>query len=199
MNHHFLVLLGVIVGFLGKYAWDLSRRKTLGQTRRSQFRRIEILERQLGEFYWPILVQLRKNNTVWKRMMAAKEQADDLDKNLRIKLPREYFFPNNEKILKIIEEKFCLSLPPENVKIQIELFIRHQAVLQAITQTISKNVDPIEFGEPWPNRLQPAMEEHTAKLQQEYDELVKRLSLSRSDKQAGLPGVEPGPSNDDVD
>ena len=172
MHEHILTLLGAIIGFLGKSAWDIYWRKRHEKEALSLNKRVEILEKQLNEFYWPLLFQLRKNDIVWQRVMGVSHSEDELEKELINKLSREYFFPNNEKMLEIIESKYYLAQATEKVKIQIDAFIRHQSIFQGIRNTLNRDIDPIRFGEPWPNGFLPSIEEHTLKLQAEYDQIL---------------------------
>ncbi len=172
MNDPIIAILGAIIGFLGKSSWDIYWKRRHEKETLTQAKRMDLLERQLNEFYWPLLFLLRKNNIVWQRILQAHDPGDELEKDLSFKLSRQYFFPNNEKILEIIEGKYYLAQPPKEVSRQIELFICHQAIFQGIRNTLDNDVDPYRFGEPWPSGFLPAIEAHTLKLQSEYDSFL---------------------------
>lgn len=172
MNESLLAILGAIIGFLGKSSWDLYWKKRHDKESFSHRKHLEKLERQLNEFYWPLLFQLRKNNIVWQRIASRNDHNDPLEKELSFKLSRQYFFPNNEKMLDIIETKYYLAQPSEEIVKQIDLFIRHQAIFQGIKNTLDQDLDPIRFNEPWPEELLPVIEKHTLKLQADYNATI---------------------------
>lgn len=176
MSDPIIAALGAIAGFLAKSSWDIYWRRRHEKESLSYKKRLETLERQLNEFYWPLLFQLRKNDIVWQRILDKRNPNDGLEEKLNFKLSRQYFFPNNEKMLEIIESKYYLALPPEDVREQIDFFIRHQAIFQGIRSVLKEDVDPIRFGEPWPDGFLPAIEKHTLMLQREYDDALGRVN-----------------------
>ena len=43
-------------------------------------KRLEFLERQLSEFYWPLYIRLEKDRSIWKRILDINKETNSLDK-----------------------------------------------------------------------------------------------------------------------
>ena len=173
MNETTIAIVSAILGFIGKSLWDFFWKSKYEKQNSAHKKRMDFLERQLTEFYWPLLFQLKKNNIVWEKIL--NDPSDTLSEELNYKMSRDYFYPNNEKMMEIIESKYYLAQPHEELDSQIQNFIRHQAIFQGIRNSLNIDVDPIRFGEPWPNGFLEQVESYTNKLQLEYDEEVGRL------------------------
>lgn len=93
-------------------------------------------------------------------------------------MSRDYFFPNNEKMLTIIESKYYLAQPTKELDEEIQKFIRHQSIFQGIRNSLNEtNIDPIRFGEPWPNDFLTQIELNTIELQNEYNKEIGLIKI----------------------
>jgi hypothetical protein len=174
MNETLIAILSALAGFLGKSSWDLYWKRKIERERISHQKRLDFLERQLTEFYWPLFFQLQKNGVVFNSIMNSKDTNDALSAQLDYDLDRNYFYPNNEEMAKIIETKYYLAQPDEELEKLLMRFLRHQAVFTAIRKMGLNDKDPIRFGEPWPNGLYEAVEKKTKILQEEFDREIGR-------------------------
>ena len=60
--------------------------------------KIAIIDKQLTDFYWPIVFRIKKDNVVWKRLK-------DLNKRLAREIEQQVILANHREILKIIDER----------------------------------------------------------------------------------------------
>lgn len=173
MTEAIVATLSAAGGFALKALWDYYSKRALEDERVKRTKRLEFLEKQLTHFYWPLLFQLRKNDIVWERVMD-NPAADGLAQELNAKIERNFFYPSNQRMLEIIEENYYLAQAPAELDEAINRFIRHQAVFQGIRESIGDQVDPVRFGEPWPEHFSKLIEARTQELQQQYDALLSR-------------------------
>jgi hypothetical protein len=176
MENSLIAILGAIFGFLGKSTWDLYWKGRSDRKQMAERKRLDFLERQLTEFYWPLFFQLQKNNTVWERVLSKKNPDDALAAEIDYKIQREYFYPNNEEMAKIIETKYHLAQPDKELENFFVRFMRHQAVFKAIRDSGKQDFDPVRFEEPWPwpKGFFEAIEKRVKFLQKQFDEEIGR-------------------------
>ena len=85
-------VVGGAAGFLLKSVWDRfwKRKDELEDLRRTK--NLELIERQLSNFYWPLYFRLQKDNAVWSRLLDRDIRKDDqrrkvaetIEKDLRV-------------------------------------------------------------------------------------------------------------------
>ncbi|MBF2029834.1 MAG: hypothetical protein IGS48_24285 [Oscillatoriales cyanobacterium C42_A2020_001] len=139
---------GVVVGIVAKSLWDrlLARQEELTRLRRNK--KLEILEKQLSEFYLPLYIRLVKDNLVWMKVF---EQTDNpLSSEVRKNLELKFILPNHDEIMKIIESKIHLARADQRLSEEMSKYIRHIAVYKALRESGVFDKDPIAFGEPFP-------------------------------------------------
>ena len=181
MKESIIAIASAIVGFISKSIWDIYWKNKFERDTLAHKKRLEFIERQLTEFYWPLLFQIRKNDIVYRKIKQRRINDDNqqLSDELFFKLSREYFFPNNEKMMEIIESKYYLAQAPESLDEQIKIFIRHQAVFQGMRKLLEIPGDPIQFDEPWPQDFFEQVELQTKKLQDEFNREVRRIDKTK--------------------
>jgi len=172
MTETAIALLGAALGFLTKAAWDLWSGLRLDKERTARQKRIDFLERQLTEFYWPVFFQLQKNQIVWERLTSSVRDDEGLAAEIDYKLERDYFFPTNVQIEQIIEEKFHLVQPDAELEHALLQFMRHQAVFKALRESGKHRIDPVRLGEPWPKDLFSLIELKARQLQKRFDKEI---------------------------
>ena len=47
-------------------------------------KRLEFLERQLSEFYWPLYIRLEKDRPIWERILDINKEEDSLERSLGV-------------------------------------------------------------------------------------------------------------------
>ncbi|MFQ4136699.1 hypothetical protein PGN35_010290 [Nodosilinea sp. PGN35] len=164
-----LSLLWLLVGIAAKTFWDklIERREELAKLRRDK--KLEILEQQLSEFYWPLHLRLEKDNLIWRQVFDSETQ---LSPDLRKRLETHFVLPNHRAILEVLESKIHLARAPKELSEQIFQYIRHVAVYQALREVGISDKDPVDFNEPFPQDLFRLVNEKKEALQAEYDELL---------------------------
>lgn len=137
---------------------------------------LQLLERQLSEFYWPIYLRLQKDNVVWKRLLDRKKDKSDPLNKIGTEIETHFILPNHDEIVKIIETKIHLAKPNEELLEPLLAYMKHVAVYKASKSAGYSDVhnDPflIKLQEPWPEGFFPAIEKRTKALQSEYDNIL---------------------------
>lgn len=64
MNETTIAILSASTGFIGKSLWDFFWKRKQDRESSAHKKRMDFLERQLNEFYWPLLFQLKKNGSM---------------------------------------------------------------------------------------------------------------------------------------
>lgn len=135
-------------------------------------KRVEFLERQLSEFYYPIYIRLNIDNVVWRRILD-RTHKDELKRAIGFAIEREVLLPNHAEIIKILETKMHLAECDDSAFQQMLLYIRHVAVYRALRSVGCNDVDPIALDEHWPKEFYPSIERTVIVLQSEYDKLIE--------------------------
>jgi hypothetical protein len=163
--------LGAAAGIALKSIWDRywQRRDAFEHLKRTK--KIELLDRQLSEFYWPVYLRLQKDNAVWRRILDTRS-ADELRQKIGNGIERNFILPNHEEIVALIESKIHLVRADKLLFDQLLGYIRHIAVYKALRSANVYEVHPIHLGEPWPEELFGAIENRVKELQKEYDTLL---------------------------
>lgn len=162
--------LGVVAGVVAKSLWDrlLERQEELTRLRRNK--KLELLEKQLSEFYLPLYIRLEKDNLVWMKVF---EQTDNqLSPEVRKNLELQFILPNHDEMMKIIESKIYLARADKRLFEEMSKYIRHIAVYKALRESGIFDKDPIAFGEPFPKDFFNLLKAEKERLQQEFDRLL---------------------------
>jgi hypothetical protein len=138
-------------------------------------KQLDLLERQLAEFYWPLYLRLEKDNAVWGKILHRDDRTDPIRQKIAWQIESEFLLPNHEAIIKIVEEKIHLANPDDILLGELLAYIRHVAVFSAPRSAEIQDRDPIALGEPYPKDLFPLVRERTIDLQKRYDGRPKTL------------------------
>jgi hypothetical protein len=133
---------------------------------------LQLMERQLSEFYWPIYLRLQKDNVVWRRILDRKKAGDDPLQKIGTEIETNFILPNHGEIVKIIETKIHLAKLNDELLQPLLAYIKHVAVYKAAKDAGYTDLLPIHLQEPWPADFFPAIEKRTKALQGEYDKLL---------------------------
>jgi hypothetical protein len=132
---------------------------------------LKFLERQLSQFYWPVLLRLQKDSSVWRRVPALSNGDNVFPKEIGERIEKFVILPNHEETVRIIESNIHL-VQDEKVVTLLEKFIRHVAVYSALRSSGSE-LNPIDLGEPYPDELSPLLAKKTRELQDRYNTLLQ--------------------------
>jgi len=170
-----LALLLAIAGFwLNRYL-DLFRSRQALENELRKVRdqkRLDLLQSQLSQFYWPVYLRLEMDNAVWERILDRKSK-DSVEANLGATIESEFILPNHEKTSQLIESSIHLAAPDSKVLDASVKYLRHVAVYSALRASGNKDTDPLDVGEPWPEDVFPTIQAATKAKQNEFELLLK--------------------------
>lgn len=154
-------------------------------------KQLDLLERQLAEFYWPLYLRLEKDNAVWGKILHRDDRTDPIRQKVAWQIESEFLLPNHEAIIKIVEEKIHLANPDDILLRELLAYIRHVAVFRALRSADIQDRDPVALGEPYPKDLFPLVRKRTIDLQNRYDSQLKTLWDQFRRKRRMLPTTGP--------
>ncbi len=138
---------------------------------------LELIERQISEFYWPIYLRLEKDNVMWKRIKSLSSEKNLLPEAASEAIEKEFILKNHQEIVEIIESKIHLAENSNDSKELInELlkYIKHVAIYKTIRSIKElQRFNPIDLNEPFPERIHPLIENKFLELQNRYEHLKK--------------------------
>lgn len=159
-------------GILVKSIWDYLAGRKEELRRLALGKRVERLERQLAEFYWPVYLRLQKDNAVWERILDRDNGDDELRQAVGREIEKSIVLPNHLEVVDIIESKAHLAEPDERLTKLLQDYLRHIAVYQSMRAAGCFDKDPIYLGEAWPAGLFEEIERRTLTLQREYEKYL---------------------------
>jgi hypothetical protein len=131
--------------------------------------KIEFIQSQLSEFYWPLLFRLEKDNAVWTRIM-------NPEKRLAANIEEKFILPNHDEILQLLDSKSYLMFNSTE-KIQgllidaIKQYERHIAVYKAL-KSIGDTRRPADLGENWPKNFDQIIRIRIVELERQREALL---------------------------
>ncbi len=155
-------------------------------------KRLDFLEKQLSQFYYPIYMRLQVDNVVWERILDRRNGEDELRRKVGEKIEEKLILPNHDDIVKIMQSNVHLAAPDSKLFQVMLQYIRHVAVYKSMRESECYDKDPLHLGEPWPSKLLPMIKNIMDALQQEYNKLadVKPLDITEA---------KPSSKNDAID
>lgn len=168
MDNTLIAAVSGAAGIVAKAIWDYTAGRHEELRRLALNKKVERLERQLSEFYWPIYLRLQKDNAVWERILDRTDGDDELRQAVGSEIERNVVLPNHLEIVNIIETKAHLAEADGTMMKLLQTYLRHIAVYQSMRAAGCYDKDPIYLGEPWPAGFFEAIEQRTLTLQQEY-------------------------------
>ena len=128
--------------------------------------RIQFLENSLNEFYWPLVLCLRKDDAVWQRVPALYEDGTKLPTKAGIEIESQFLIPNHEKAIVIIESGFRYVAGDETLTESLLHYIRHVTVFKSLRST-GAELNPIDVDEPFPVDLADQLQANMASSRSE--------------------------------
>ncbi len=179
MDHSLVATLAAAAGIALKTVWDwfYARRRDWESLVLSK--RVELLDRQLSEFYWPLYIRLEKNNVIWKRILDVGED-DEARRRLAQEIERGVILPNHDEITGVIESRMHLAEADTEFTRELLHYIHHVTLHKALRAAGENRAFPMDFGITWPDQLFPMVRRRTEALQKEYDSLIGRQDRAHS-------------------
>jgi hypothetical protein len=175
-----LILIGGLVGayWLNRRLEEFKVQQTAAfQLRKGQLElKQQILEKQLSEFYLPILLRLEADNAIWTHMRG-KYEKDPITQKFGLSFEKTFILPNHDRIMEIIEQHGYLAGNDPEVVEEVNNYTNHVAVYRALRAMDDKR-DPVTFDKKlgWPENFYTVIQERTEALQSEYDSLLKEYN-----------------------
>jgi len=134
-------------------------------------KKIEFIDRQLSDFYWPVSFRLDKDNAVWVRL-------NEPQTPLTSKIEAGVILPNHKEIQSIIDSKSALIFNPweplQPVLLDaIKRYERHVAVYFALRENADSRY-PADLKEPWPEDFYPLIQKRIEELHDQRNRLSSR-------------------------
>jgi hypothetical protein len=190
MESTLVATLAAATGFTAKAVWDwfYARRREWESLVLSK--RVEVLDLQLSQFYWPLYIRLEKNEVIWKRIFDVGE-GDEGKRRLAAEIENSVVLPNHAEIVAIIETRMHLAEADADFTRELLHYIHHVTLHRALRAAGDTQTFPTDFGVAWPARLFPMVRRRTEALQREYDAQIGRQSrVHRASLQAFVTAFE---------
>ncbi len=167
-----LALLIAIVGFWLSRTLESDKQDKVTSNKLTE-NKIQTIEKQLSQFYYPVCFGLEKDNAIWPL-------SDRLSKDKNVVLPKvandtveAYLIQNHTKIVSIIENNIHLIQMDDQLQQSLNAYIRHVTVYSMIRKFPSlKNYKPISFRTEFPKKLIPTIKQRIEKLEKEHNRLI---------------------------
>ena len=138
-------------------------------------KRLEFLERQLSEFYWPLYIRLEKDRSIWKRILDINKETNSLDQRMGVAIEKEVILPNHQAMIQLIETRIHLAQPESKLMAELMRYVKRATEYQALREAgDTSHFSTDEIGTDWLHQdLFEEIKRITETLQSQYNALVK--------------------------
>jgi hypothetical protein len=136
-------------------------------------KRVKFLEEQLSKFYWPIYLNLQKDNLIEERRKERTQDPASAQSRLSLRIESGEILPSHKDALAVIEDHLHLAGDDSVVEASLR-YVRHVKIYEML-RAAGITDDPVNHGEPYPAKFFPLIEERVKALQAEYNQLIFRL------------------------
>jgi hypothetical protein len=152
----FTTLIAVI-GFLAKSIYELylERRR----------KRIQNIEDKLKLFFWPILIRLEKDNSIWETILSKRQDPNSIQYKIANHVERNDLIKNHLEVLDIIDNYTYLAEPDEAMTEEIKKYIKNVEIYKALREAGEEKIFPIELGAVWPENFYLLIKQRTETYQ----------------------------------
>jgi hypothetical protein len=161
-----------LAGIASKGAIDSYLRRKEERTKFVLDKRVQFLEQQLSQFYWPIYLHLQKDNLIWERLRERNQDPESAQSKLSMQIESGVILPNHKDAVAVIEANLHLAGDSKVVEEALR-YVRHVKVYEMLRAAGIKD-DPISHDEPYPHHFFPLIEQRVNALQAEYDRLIRQ-------------------------
>jgi len=175
-------LIGIVVAIAGfwlnRYLESFKARRALENelAKVRDQKKLQFLESQLTEFYWPLYLRLQMDNAVWEQILQRKSK-DPIKASIAQRIENDFILPNHEAACQIIQSKIHLGIDPAVIEVLLK-YVRHVAVYRAIRASGNLETDPMDVGERWPKAVFPLVERATLDRQREFQAMLEQTGRS---------------------
>lgn len=133
-------------------------------------KKIEILENRLERFYWPILIRLEKDNSVWESILSKREDESNLLFKVAKNVEHEFIMKNHQEIMDLLSSNIHIAAADEELKDCIRRFIKNVTLYKALRSAGEEKLFPYALGAEWPEDFYFIIKERTEKYQNELND-----------------------------
>jgi hypothetical protein len=147
-------------------------------------RLLEFRERQLAEFYWPLVFRLEIDKVVWHEVLKIQDDSSQ-GRERASKIVEEYILPNDKAIQRILESKSHLS---ENEAQALELALRYVGNAAAYKAEQLGGLDsdrPVQRDQRLTHEFHKSLREAALRLQKKYDQELEDSGIEKRSASAG--------------
>jgi hypothetical protein len=165
----FALLLAASVFLFDRSLKRFEHDQAVAETKRQA--QVTLIERQLSEFYEPILMRLNIDTAIepWRQKKWSKDTTEEaIGRSVEEKLT----VPNHVAIMDILQTKMGLAAADEKLCKAIEKYYTHVALYRA-QRDLNLREDPAGRGYPWPKEFPDAVRARTERLRAEYQRLTQ--------------------------
>lgn len=138
-------------------------------------KRLEFLERQLSEFYWPFYIRLEKDRSIWRRILDINKEEGRLDQKLGVEIEKNVILPNHKAMIQLIETRVHLAQPDGDLTAKLMRYVKQATEYLALREAGDTTHFSInEIGTDWLHQeLFEEIKRITRSLQSQYEVSVK--------------------------
>jgi hypothetical protein len=149
-------------------------------------KRVQFLEQQLSQFYWPMYLHLQKDNLYWERLMERNQDPKSSQSRLSLQIESGAILPGHKEAMAVIEAN--LHLAGDSTVVQESLrYVRHVKLYEMLRAAGIKD-DPVTHGEPYPRDYFPLIQQRVNALQSEYDNLIRQTLTPKREFRSSIAG-----------
>lgn len=149
-------------------------------------KRVQFLEQQLSQFYWPMYLHLQKDNLYWERLMERNQDPESSQSRLSLQIESGAILPGHKEAMAVIEAN--LHLAGDSTVVQESLrYVRHVKLYEMLRAAGIKD-DPVTHGEPYPRDYFPLIQQRVNALQSEYDNLIRQTLTPKREFRSSIAG-----------
>lgn len=149
-----------ILGFFGKSVYEIY----LEDRKRSR----QLMESKLQNFYWPICIRLKKNQSVYKYLFIGKKDSDkdSIDYKIAHYVEKNILLSNHQEILSIITSYRHLADVDSQIGPLIDEYIKHVSIYKALADSGIDEFAGVVGDAPYPPKIDEYFYNKTKELQE---------------------------------
>lgn len=142
-----------VIGFFAKSIYELylERRK----------KRIQNIEDKLKLFYWPILIRLEKDNSIWETILSKRQDQNSIQYKIANHVERNDILKNHQEVLNIIDNYTYLAEPNSAMTEEIKKYVKNVTIYKALREAGEERMFPIDLGAAWPDNFYSIIRDRT--------------------------------------
>ncbi|MCS0584839.1 hypothetical protein NX784_24945 [Massilia pinisoli] len=108
---------------------------------------IDLLQRRLDEFLWPLTLYLMIDGAVWKKVPGLHVSAENMPTEAGRLVESQCLLPNHYRAVELIEKNFHLVAGEDELRGPMIDYVQHVAIFRALREA-NLTLNPIDVDEP---------------------------------------------------